>query len=118
MAVVLRICALFLLSKISQPGECLEHAVFRRVEQKYLANHVIATKIAATEVECGLRCIAEGSCVSVNYKIAGIDKGQCELNNKTLRESSDGDLELNPEFNHLYIDKVRTFVFLNASVFS
>ena len=46
-------------------------AVFRGKEQKDLANHVIAAKQAATEVECGMHCVADESCVSVNYKISG-----------------------------------------------
>ena len=105
MANILGICALFLLSKISQPGECLQQAVFRRNEQKYLANHVIATKQAATELECGMHCVAYGSCLSVNYKIFGVNKGRCELNNKTLQETFNADKEINSEFNHLYIIK-------------
>ena len=105
MANILGICALFLLSKISQPGECLQQAVFRRNEQKYLANHVIATKQAATELECGMHCVAYGSCLSVNYKISGVNKGRCELNNKTLQETFNADQEINSEFNHLYIIK-------------
>ena len=83
-------------------------ALFRRNEQEYLANHVIATKQVATELECGLHCVRHGSCLSVNYKIFGIGKGRCELNNEILRETSDADKKLNPEFNHLYItEKVR-----------
>ena len=105
MANILGICALFLLSKISQPGECLQQAVFRRNEQKYLANHVIATKQAATELECGMHCVAYGSCLSVNYKISGVNKGRCEPNNKTLEETFNADKEINSEFNHLYIIK-------------
>ena len=77
----------------------------RRNDQKYLANHVIATKQAATEFECGMHCVAYGLCLSINYKISGVDKGRCELNNKTLQETFNADKEINPEFNHLYIIK-------------
>ena len=97
------ICAILLILKISQPVESSMQAVFRRKEQKYLASHVIATKQAATELECGMHCVADGSCISVNYKMSGIGKGRCELNNKTLQETSEGDQETNPEFNHLYV---------------
>ena len=87
-------------------------AVFRREEQKYLANHVITTKQAETEFECGLHRVADGSCLSVNYKISGVNKGRCELNNRTLQETSEGDQETNHEFNHLYVfEKVRNYKF-------
>ena len=106
MAVLLTFCVLLLLFKIPQPVECLKQAVFRRNMQKYLANHVIATKQAATELECGLHCVADGSCSSVNYKISGKGKGRCELNNETNGEMSDANEEFNPEFNHLSVNKV------------
>ena len=107
MAVVLSICALIFVSQITQPGKCstAEQAIFRRKEHTYLANHVIKTKQAETELECGMHCVADGSCASVNYKTSGIGKGLCELNSmKTLKEASDADgSKHNPEFNHLYI---------------
>ena len=58
---------------------------------------------------CSIQCIADGSCVSVNFKTSGIGKGRCELNDKTMEEISDGDGNTqNPEFDHLYITfKVR-----------
>ncbi|CAB4021512.1 Hypothetical predicted protein, partial [Paramuricea clavata] len=105
MAVLLSICALIFVSQITQPGECLvEQAIFHTKEQTYLANHVIQTKQAETELECNMHCVADGSCASVNYKTSGIGKGLCELNSETLEETSDADGSLhNPEFNHLYI---------------
>jgi hypothetical protein len=107
MAVLLSVCALLFVSQLTQPGECLiKQAIFRRKEQTYLANHVIKTKQAETELECGMHCVADGSCASVNYKTSGIGKGLCELNSKTLQDASDADGNLhNPEFNHLYIIK-------------
>ena len=105
MAVLLSICALIFVSRITQPGKCsTEQAMIRRKEQTYLANHVIKTKQAETELECGLHCVADGPCASVNYKTSGIGKGLCELNSKTLQEASDTDGNMhNPEFNNLYI---------------
>ncbi len=96
------------ISKITQPGECLvKQAVFRRNEKKYLANHVLETRQAETELECGMHCVGHGSCTSVNYKTSGNGKGLCELNKKTLREISDADGSMhNPEFNHLYIIQI------------
>ena len=105
MTALLSICAILLTLKTLQPVESSMQAVFRREEQKYLANHVITTKQAATELECGMHCVADGSCLSVNYKISGAGKGRCELNNKTLQETSEADQETNPEFNHLYVVK-------------
>jgi hypothetical protein len=109
MTVLLSICALIFVSQIIQPGECLvEQAIFHKKEQTYLANHVIQTKQAETELECNMACIADGSCASVNYKTCGIGKGLCELNSKTLEDISDADGSLhNPEFNHhCIIEKV------------
>jgi hypothetical protein len=108
MAVLLTsICVLFfMISKISQ-GECsIKQASFVINKQKYLANHVFETKQAESELKCSMHCVRVGSCVSVNYKISGIGKGLCELNNKTLKEISDADGSMhNSEFNHLDIIK-------------
>ena len=88
-----------------EPGKCMEkQAVFHVKKQRYLANHVIATKQVDNELDCSIYCVAEGSCVSVNFKTVGIGKGRCELNDQTLMEISDADRDTkNPEFNHLYI---------------
>ena len=104
MMILLSICALIFISEIPQKGVCIEQAFFRRNEQKYLANHVIETKQAGSELECGMHCVADGSCASVNYKTSGIGKGRCELNNKTIQETSDKETH-NPEFNYLVVIK-------------
>ena len=104
MMILLSICALVFVSKIPQQGLCAEQAFFLRYKQKYLANHVIETKQADSELECGIHCVAFGSCVSVNYKTSGIGKGRCELNNKTLQETSDEKTH-NPESTHLAVVK-------------
>ena len=101
MMILFSICALIFISKTPQ-GVCTEQAFFLRNEQTYLANHVIETKQAGSELECGLLCVADGSCASVNYKTSGIGKGRCELNNKTLQEASDEGTH-KPEFTHLGI---------------
>ena len=114
MAALISTCALLLTLKILQPVESSMQAVFRRKEQKCLANHVITTKQAATELECGMHCVADGSCLSVNYKLSGVNIGRCELNNRTLQESSEGDKETNHEFNHLYVvQKVRNYKYFS-----
>ena len=78
-----------------------------RHKQKYLANHVIETKQAGSELECGLNCIGNGSCLSVNYKTSGVGKSRCELNNKTLQETSLNEETYKPEFIHLaFIEQV------------
>jgi hypothetical protein len=82
-------------------------AIFRRNKQKYLANHVIATKQVGSETECGMYCVRDGLCSSVNYKTSGIGKGRCELNKKKLQETFDVDGSVHdPEFNHLVIIKL------------
>ena len=61
-------------------------------------------KQVGSELECSMHYVADGSCVSVNFKTSGIGKGQCDLNNKTLEDIPDADENAqNPEFNHLYI---------------
>ena len=96
---LLSICALIFILKIPQVV-CTEQTYFLRTEQKYIANHIIDTKQADNEFECGIHCVADGSCASVNYKTSGEDKGRCELNDKTLQEIPDGGTH-DPEFTHL-----------------
>ncbi|XP_028403166.1 neurexin-4-like [Dendronephthya gigantea] len=86
-------------------GECSKQVVFRKNKQKYLANHVIETKQAEFEFECGLLCARHESCASINYKTSGADKGRCELNYKTAKARTDDEEETNYEFNHLVIIK-------------
>ena len=50
-------------------------------------------------------CVRHGWCASVNYKVSGVGKGLCELNDKTLHEASGSDEESKPEIVHLYIIK-------------
>ena len=101
---LLSICALIFISKIPPQSVCTEQAFFVKNEKKYLANHVIETKQTDTELECGIHCVSDQSCASVNYKTSGIDKGQCELNNETLQEAADEETH-NPEFTHLDVVK-------------
>ena len=83
---------------------CIEQPYFLRNEEKYLANHVIETKQADGELECGILCVAVQSCASVNYKTSGIGKGRCELNNKTLQKAPVEGTD-NSEFTHLAVIK-------------
>ena len=107
MMVHLNTCALvFFWIATTQSGESLaaKQAIFKRNEQKYLANHVIETKQAGSELECGLHCLADKSCTSVNYKTSGIGKGLCELNDKTVEETSNVDEKIHdPEFDHFAV---------------
>ena len=102
-------CALvFFWIAITQQGGILasDQTIFKRNEQEYLANHVIETKQADSELDCGLHCIADKSCASVNYKTSGVGKGRCELNNKTVEKTPDVDDKIHdPEFNHLVVIK-------------
>ena len=82
---------------------CSVDSVFRRNAQKYFANHVIEIKQTSSELECGMHCAGRKSCVSVNYKTSGVGKGRCELNNKTIEETSYADRSTKPDYNHLYI---------------
>ena len=100
MIIFLRIWALIFISNIPQQGVRTEQDFFLKNEGKYLTNHVIETKQAESELECGLYCVADGSCASVNYKTSGIGKGRCELNSKTSDKET-----RNSEFIHLVVVK-------------
>ena len=102
MKILLNIYALIFIAKIPQSVLCTKQAFYRKNEQKYLANHVIETKEAGSELECGLHCVRDGSCVSANYKTSGDGKGRCELNDYTLQEIPDEETH-NPEFTHLAV---------------
>ena len=112
MMVYLSACALVFWIATTQPGESLacEQVRFLKSEQKYLVNHVMETKQADSELKCVFYCAKNKSCTSINYQTFGDDKGQCELNNKTIDESSDVDDKIHdPEFNHLaVIERVST----------
>ena len=100
-----------IISQIPQPGECSnEQDYLSIIIGRYLANHVIETRQAETEFECGLHCVRHGSCVSVNYKTSGIGKGLCEFNSKTLRDIADHEKSVkvvnNQDFSHLYVIKM------------
>ena len=103
----------------TQPGKSLacERVTYQISKQKYLANHVIETKQAESEMECGLHCVKNKLCTSVNYQISGIGKGRCELNNKTVQETSDVVEKIHhPEFNHLtVIERVSTYILYNRA---
>ena len=79
----------------------MSEAVFYKSAQTHLANHVVAKKKASNAFECSQHCMRFASCKSINYKISGIGKGLCELNDKTIQETIDADKEANPEFSHL-----------------
>ena len=111
MMVCLSVCALILFwMATAKPRESLafDETIFKRNEQTYLADHVVETEQEHSEIECALRCIvSEKSCTSVNFKTSGIGKGRCELNKKTVEETSDVDGKIHhPEFNHLALIKL------------
>ena len=84
-----------------------EQTIFHKNEHTYLPDHVIKTKQSGGEIECGLHCVAEKSCTSINYKTSGIGKGRCELNDKTVERTSKVDEKIHhPEFNHLVVVKL------------
>ena len=96
----------FLCFAITQIGESLAwgDVIFQKSEQTYLANHVMETIHMDSEMKCGLHCAENKSCTSINYKTSGSDKGRCELNNKTVEETSDvDDKKRDPEYIHLEV---------------
>ena len=92
-----------ILAPLAEGQEMTKQALFHRKKQKYLVNHVIESRQAKDESRCALYCIAHDSCASVNYKISGVRKGLCELNDETPQKTFDNDERTNPEFVYLYI---------------
>jgi hypothetical protein len=90
--------------KLLQQSECSMQAVYRKRKGKYLANHVVRSIKAQFEQECATHCFRDSVCASVNYKISGVGRGLCELNDKTLDEKSN-EATHDLEFNHLDIVK-------------
>ena len=74
--------------------------MFRRQEGTFLADNVIRTDKTSNEFECGAICSKESTCVSINYKKSGSDKGKCELNNK-LMEDSEANRRMDREYDYL-----------------
>ena len=88
MMIFVSICTLIFIFQIEQ-GFCTKQALLLRNEAKYLANHIIETKQADSEFECGTHCVANKACMSVNYKTSAVGIGRCEINDKTVREVPD-----------------------------
>ena len=112
MRVYLSTCAFVFWIAAAHPEESLacEEVRFLKSEQKYLANHVMETKRADSELKCGYYCAKNKSCTSINYQTSGNDTGRCELNNKTIEETSNVNDKIHePKFNHLaVIERVST----------
>ena len=99
---------LLVLARLVQGLDLTKQAVFRKENQKYLANHVIKTRQAEDELKCAFYCFGHDSCASVSYKISGARKGLCELNNETSQRTSGNDERKNAEFVYLrFFKKVR-----------
>ncbi|XP_028396193.1 uncharacterized protein LOC114520167 [Dendronephthya gigantea] len=85
---LLKACLLFTTLQKAKLCECTSEAVFRKHVGKYLAGKVLRTEKAQSESECGMYCLRHRSCLSVNYKTAGVHKGKCELNNAVVKDLS------------------------------
>ena len=84
-------------------GVCCSHqALFKREVGQYLANNAIRTEQTNSELDCSALCSRESSCVAVNYKTSGENRGMCELKNKDLQDAAE-DGRLMPEFTNLRI---------------
>ena len=103
MMIFISICTLIFIFQIEQ-GFCTKQALLLRNEGKYLANHIIETKQADSEFECGTHCVTNKACMSVNYKTSGVGIGRCEINDKTVGEVPDEERH-DPEFIHLAVFK-------------
>lgn len=77
--------------------------LYKRKEKTYLSNHVIQTIFVQSEVECGLQCAREESCLSVNYGSVENRMDVCELNNASIEMSSTLEVYQNDSFTHFEI---------------
>ena len=76
---------------------------FKRRSGQYLPNNVIALKHTKSELECAMACTALDACLSINYKVKGVDQGLCQLNNETVSKKLQ--LVLDEKFVHLTVVK-------------
>ena len=67
-------------------GLGVKQTFFHRKVGQYLPDSVITTKYAECELECSVLCTIHKGCLSVNYKVRGLDQGLCQLNNNTISE--------------------------------
>ena len=96
-------------------GLCMEQAYFHRKAAQYLPDNVIRTTYVRSETECSTFCTREQECLSVNYKVSGMNRGLCQLNNSTIERHYS---EKNEDF--VYLDKiisVKNFVFKNLQAY-
>ena len=64
----------------------VQQAYFHKTPAKHLPDSIIASTYAQSETECSMHCTRHQECLSVNYKVNGLDKGLCQLNNNTISE--------------------------------
>lgn len=92
-------------------GLTMKQSYFKRKTGQYLPNKVIASKHAQSELHCAMACTALDVCLSINYKVKGVDKGLCQLNNDTV--SKNLSLVFDEELDHLSVVK-RVKYFYNS----
>ena len=99
--------SLFLLSVVAlfSLGNTQDKVMLSRTKGLRIKDSFIKAVHANNDHECGVFCCKETSCVSVNFKHSGQDKGRCELNSKTVDESSQKSCFAHQEYNYLEIVK-------------
>ena len=75
----------------------------KRKSHQYLPNNVIVSKHTKSELQCAMACTDLDACLSINYKVKGVDQGLCQLNNETVSKKLQ--LVLDEEFDHLTVVK-------------
>ena len=92
------LCLIFLLTRFHR-SSCLVSDVqrgsfYRVIPETNLDGHVMSRYSTYSEIECAMKCESTTGCASVNFKSSGLsadqrsDKGICELNSVSIRESS------------------------------
>ena len=76
----------FLTLVIQSDGAC-KSSLFKLYNDRYLANHVIKSIRAMSQVECSMMCSGEDECESWNMYEA-VPGRNCELNNATVETES------------------------------
>ena len=96
-------------------GLTMKQTNFKRKASQYLLNKVIVSKHTQSELQCAMACTTLDGCLSINYKVKGVDQGLCQLNNNTVSKNLQPVFD--EEFNFLsVVQKVKYYFDITYAV--
>lgn len=98
-------------ARVGRRGE-ITLTIWRYIISGYRLEHnVLAKFIVGSSIECGLQCLNNGCCKSVNYKDTSGNEKNCELNDAIALERSEHLTkdEMYTYYEVLHPENVRTF---------